>query len=98
VDDAVAKIQKFYRRYDSIRYVQGRLVMRLTSQLGADDIQKLAVQFQDILLPGGTISASGALKAEIGDNDGVHLPRLTKDFNRRSFGRLRKLIDAVNAF
>jgi hypothetical protein len=98
VDDAVAKIQKFYLRYDSIRYVQGRLVMRLTSQLGADDIQKLAVQFQDILLPGGTISASGALKAEIDDNDVVHLPRLIIDFNRRSFGRLRKLIDAVNDF
>ncbi|MEN6466522.1 MAG: TIGR00730 family Rossman fold protein [Syntrophaceae bacterium] len=98
VDDAVAKIRHFYSRYDSIRYVQGRLVMRLASQLRPGDIAELADRFQDILLPGGTIAASGALQAEIDDADAVHLPRLAIDFNRRSFGRLRELIDAVNDF
>ncbi len=96
VDDAVAKIQHFYRRYHSIRYVQGRLVMRLTSQLSPDEIAGLNDRFQDLLLPGGAIAASGAMKAEIDDNDVVHLPRLVIDFNRRDFGRLRKLIDAIN--
>ena len=98
VDDAVERIRHFYYRYHSIRYVHGRLVMRLTSQLSPNDIDTLKDQFEDILLPGGTIAASGALAAEEADDDVVSLPRLLIDFNRRSFGRLRNLIDAVNNF
>jgi len=96
VDAAVEKIRHFYRRYHSLRYVQGQLVVRLTSALGPDDIRKLTDQFKDILLPGGTISASGALDDEVDDADEIHLPRLVIDFNRRDFGRLRSLIDSIN--
>ncbi len=96
VDDAVEKIQHFYRRYHSMRYVRGQLVIRLTSQLTLDDIQKLTDQFHDIILPGGRIVASGALEAEIDDTDVIHLPRLVIDFNRKDFGRLRSLIDSIN--
>jgi len=98
VDDAVERIRRFYLRYHSIRYVQGRLVMRMSSRLTPAAITSLNDRFGDILLPGGTIVESGALKAEIDDNDVVGLPRLLIDFNRRSFGRLRNLIDAVNDF
>jgi hypothetical protein len=98
VDDAVEKIHHFYRCYHSIRYVHGQLVIRLTSQLNPDDIGKLIDQFHDILLPGGTIAASGALEAEMDDADLVHLPRLVVDFNRKYFGRLRNLIDSINDF
>ncbi|MCE5265863.1 MAG: TIGR00730 family Rossman fold protein [Deltaproteobacteria bacterium] len=98
VDDAVERILHFYRRYHSIRYVQGRLVIRLTSELSPDDVRKLSDQFPDILLPGGSIVASGALGPEIADADVVHLPRLAVDFNRSSYGRLRNLIDAINDF
>jgi len=98
VDEAVEKIQHFYRRYHSIRYVHDRLVVRLTSALAPDEIDKLNEQFQDILLPGGRIVASGAVKAEMHDEDLIHLPRLVVGFNRRSFGRLRNLINAINDF
>lgn len=98
VDEAVEKIRHFYHRYHSIRYVQGRLVMRLSSPLSPQNVLELADRFQDILLPGGAISESGPLKAEINENDNIHLPRLLIDFNRRSFGRLRDFIDAVNDF
>ena len=98
VDDAVEKIRHFYRRYHSIRYVHGQLVIRLTTQLNPGDIGKLAEQFHDILLPGGSITASEALKAEVHDEDLIHLPRLVIDFNRRDFGRLRSLIDSINDF
>lgn len=96
VDDAVAKIQHFYRRYHSLRYVRGQLVIRLASPLNDDDIGQLTDQFQDILLPDGRIVASGALEAEMDDADLVHLPRLVMDFNRKDFGRLRRLVDAIN--
>jgi uncharacterized protein (TIGR00730 family) len=95
VEDAVEKIHHFYSRYHSIRYVHGQLVIRLTSELKADDIARLTDRFHDILLPGGGIRASGALEAEMDDADLTHLPRLVIDFNRRYFGRLRNLIDAI---
>ena len=98
VDAAVEKIQHFYRRYHSLRYVHGQLVIRLTSQLGPDDIRQLTDQFHEILLPGGRIEASGALEAEMDDADVIHLPRLVIDFNRKAFGKLRSLIDSINAF
>ena len=98
VEAAVEKIRHFYRRYHSLRYVHGQLVIRLTSALGPDDIRKLTDQFQDILPPGGRIAASGALEAEREDADVIHLPRLVIDFNRKNFGRLRSLIDSINDF
>jgi uncharacterized protein (TIGR00730 family) len=98
VDAAVEKIRHFYRRYHSLRYVHGQLVIRLTSPLSPDDIRNLTDQFQDIILPGGTIAASGALEAEREDADVMHLPRLVIDFNRKGFGRLRSLIDSINDF
>ena len=98
VDAAMEKIQHFYRRYHSMRYVDGRLVIRLVSELSYNDIRKLTDQFHDILLPAGRIAASGALEAEMDDVDVIHLPRLVIDFNRKNFGRLRSLIDAINDF
>jgi uncharacterized protein (TIGR00730 family) len=98
VEAAVARINRFYSRYHSMRYVDGKLVFRLTSQLGPGSIQKLKEKFHDILLPGGDIVPSGALPAEVEDADAVELPRLVLDFNRKDFGRLKSLIDAVNDF
>jgi hypothetical protein len=98
VDAAVEKIRHFYRRYHSLRYVHGQLVIRLTSALGPDEIRKLTDQFHDIIPPGGRIAASGALEAEREDADVIHLPRLVIDFNRKNFGRLRSLIDSINDF
>ena len=98
VDAAVEKIKHFYRRYHSIRYVHDQLVIRLTSQISPDDIRKLTDQFHDIILPGGSIAASGALEAETDDADVIHLPRLVVDFNRTGFGRLMSLINAINDF
>jgi hypothetical protein len=49
-------------------------------------------------MPTGGIAASGALEAEVDDADIIHLPRLVIDFNRKDFGRLRSLIDAINDF
>ena len=98
VDAAVEKINHFYRRYHSIRYVNNQLVIRLTSQLSPVEIRKLADQFRDIIVPGGSITTSGALKAETDDADVIHLPRLVIDFDRRNFGKLRSLIDSINDF
>lgn len=98
VDAAVEKIKHFYRRYHSIRYVNDKLVIRLASPIRPDEIQKLTDRFHDIILPGGGINPSGALEAEIDDDDVIYLPRLVVDFNRKDFGRLRSLIGSINDF
>ena len=96
VDAAVAKIKHFYSRYHSLRYVDGQLVIRLSSPLAAGRIEELKEKFHDILLPQGTIAPSAARPEEADDKDIAHLPRLVVDFNRKDFGQLRSLIDAIN--
>jgi hypothetical protein len=81
-----------------MRYVNGHLVFRLTSPISERNIRALKEHFIDILLPHGDIVQSGALPEELEDTDVVALPRLVVDFNRKDFGRLRNLIDAINDF
>jgi uncharacterized protein (TIGR00730 family) len=97
-DEAVDKIARFYRRYHSMRYVDGQLVLRLTSALAPQMVAQLAEQFSDILAPGGGMAITGPLPAEADDPEVAHLPRLVVDFNRRDFGRMRGLIDRINDF
>jgi uncharacterized protein (TIGR00730 family) len=98
VDTGVSKINRFYSRYHSLRYVNGKLVIRLTSPLAPHHISKLKDRFQDILLQNGDIVLSEALPAEADEPEIAHLPRLAVDFERNDFGRLRSLIDAINDF
>jgi uncharacterized protein (TIGR00730 family) len=98
VDAAVGRINRFYSRYHSLRYVNGKLVIRLTSVLDTKHIGKLKEGFADILAPGGTMEPSGPLPAEQEEPELAHLPRLVIDFNRKDFGRLRNLVDAINRF
>ncbi len=96
VDAAVERIDHFYSRYHSMRYVNGQLVIRLTSAPGPQMIQSLKERFHNILVPLGTIVRSGPLPAEADEPELALLPRLLLDFNRRDFGRLRSLIDVIN--
>lgn len=96
VDAALGCIDRFYRRYHSLRYVDGRLVMRMKSGLDAHRLSELKSRFCDILAPGGEMVLGGALEPEADEPDIAHLPRLVLDFNRQDFGRLRHLINALN--
>jgi uncharacterized protein (TIGR00730 family) len=96
VDAAVERIDHFYHRYHSMRYVNGKLVVRLASAPDPGLIKKLKDRFTDILTSPGTIELVGALPAEEDEPELAHLPRLVLDFNRRDFGRLRSLIDVIN--
>jgi uncharacterized protein (TIGR00730 family) len=98
VDAAVECINKFYRRYHSQRYVDKKLVIRLTSELSPQAVEELKESFSDILTCGGDICASCSLAEEADDEQLADLPRLIVDFNRKDFGRLRKFIDAINSY
>lgn len=93
VDDAVAEITRFYRNYHSSRYVGDRLVLRVHEAPSPDALAALSREFADLLVR-GAIEAGGALPEEAGDAPG--LSRLVLRFDRKSTGRLRRLIDRIN--
>jgi uncharacterized protein (TIGR00730 family) len=89
-------ITRFYRRYHSSRYVDGRLVLRLTVPLPLEVLEDLNRRFAGILVNGGRIEACAALPEESDQPELAALPRLVLPFNRHDFGGLRELIDALN--
>jgi uncharacterized protein (TIGR00730 family) len=97
VVEAVRIIRGFYRRYHSMRYVGERLVIRMKLPLNPPSISRLKHDFGDLLIPGGEMVLSGPLPEESEEEVVSKLPRLIMDFNRRDFGRLRQLVDAINA-
>ena len=95
-DDAVQRINHFYCRYHSLRYIDDRLVIRLTSGIKQQKVEDLRGRFSDTLRPHGEMYLSGPLPEEIDEPEIGHLPRLILNFKRDDFGRLRELIDAIN--
>jgi uncharacterized protein (TIGR00730 family) len=95
LDEAVDEIVTFYRNYHSSRYVGNRLVLRLHHAPTPGALARLEREFGDILSDGG-FSAGPALPEEAEESALADLPRLVFSFNRRDFGRLRQLIDALN--
>jgi len=96
VDEAVSEIDKFYSVYNSMRFVGKRLVLRLNRQISDAHLSKLNKDFSDICM-NSSLERITATKAEIDDKDLPDKPRLAFQFARRDFGRLRQLIDAINA-
>ena len=94
---ACEEVLRFYRIYHSSRYVGEKLVIRLRRPLTRQELEHLTYSFADILGAGG-IEETFMLPEEEEDPEIKDLARIQLGFNRRSFGRLRQLIDAINAF
>jgi uncharacterized protein (TIGR00730 family) len=94
-DQAVEEVLRFYRVYHSMRYVKSKLVLRMTRPLTADHLDRINAQFSDILVT-GQFEQSAALPAEEDEPELAELPRLVFVFDRRSLGKLRRLIDCIN--
>ncbi len=95
IEAAVEEVLHFYRVYHSSRYVGARFVIRMKSRLSTAAIDALNTNFAD-LLQEGEFEQGGALRQERGEPEVFHLPRLIFTLRRRSFARLRMLIDAIN--
>jgi hypothetical protein len=96
VDAAVAEIEQFWHSYHSIRWVGDRLVVRLRHTPTDAEIAELNESFADLLVD-GAIEGSEPLPAERSDRDHLDLARLVMRYDPRRAGRLRALIDAINA-
>jgi uncharacterized protein (TIGR00730 family) len=95
-EEAVAALERFYRNYDSARYVGERLVLRMKRAPSPGQLAELNRGFRDVVAR-GHIDAIGITAAEARDNDAVELERIAYQ-PRHNFGRIRQLIDAVNQF
>lgn len=94
-DEAVKIITRFYRNFHSSRFVKDLLVIRLRTAPPANVVAALNRDFADII-KGPPIKTIKATPEEMEDRDHLDLARIAFGFNRRDYGRLRQLIDALN--
>lgn len=93
--EAADEILAFYRVYHSMRYVGKELVFRVRRLPSDAVLSRLRAEFGD-LLESGTFRTGPALPEEEDESELAELPRLVFRFNRKSFGRLRMLVDFLN--
>jgi hypothetical protein len=73
------------------------LVVRLRAEPTDAEVAALADEFSDIVVR-GSITRTGPLPPEVSGKDHLELARIAFRFDRMHHGRLRSLIDRVNAF
>lgn len=95
-EEAVREIVDFYKVYHSMRYIGDTCVLRLLQKPSDELIANLNENFADILTS-GEFTVREAFAQESNESAIRHLPRLAFEFNRRNLGRLREVINAVNA-
>ena len=96
VDEAAREIFGYYRNYHSCRWVGDLLVIRLQHAPSRAELSSLNRRFADIVT-GGSLRPTKPLSPERSGDDHVELPRIALRFDRVHYGRLRQLIDALNA-
>ena len=94
-DQAVKWIARFYRNFHSSRFVRDLLVLRVKNAPSESALQALNEDFADIV-DGEPFKVIPPTPEETEDNDRLNLARIAFGFDRRHYGRLRQLIDAVN--
>ncbi len=96
VEEAVKEVTNFYRVYHSMRYVRGELVLRLQRRLSEATMAHIRARFSDIA-PANSFEQTDMLPQEANEPKLADLPRLKFRFDRHKHGRLRQLIDLINA-
>lgn len=94
-EQAVKWITRFYRNYHSSRFVGDRLVIRLQHRPSDTALAALNEDFADIIT-GDPVRVVPPTQEEREDEDFVELPRIAFGFDRKSYGRLREMIDRLN--
>ncbi|MGD9896952.1 MAG: LOG family protein [Candidatus Methylacidiphilaceae bacterium] len=96
LEEATREIERFYHNFHSYRFVGDLLVLRLHREPDDSTLAAIERDFRDILVHPGSFFKSSALPAEANEPELLSLPRLCFPFERRSYGRLRQLINRLN--
>ena len=94
-DDAVKIITRFYRNFQSTRFVKDLFIIRLKNAPSESAIAAMNEDFADII-HGEPIKCIKPTPEEVEGRDNLDLARIAFGFNRRDYGRLRQLIDVLN--
>src|ERR1035437_2034103 len=94
-DEAVKIVSRFYRNFDSTRFIKELFVIRLKNAPSLSALAALNEDFADIIVE-GKIQIVKSTPDEIEDKDRLDLARIGFNFNRRDYGRVRQLIDVLN--
>ena len=94
-DEAVRLITRFHRNFHSTRSVGDLLVIRLQHAPPETAITALNEDFAE-LVTAGKIQVIQPTPEEVEDCDHLDLARIGLNFNRRSYGRLRAMVDVLN--
>lgn len=97
IDDAVSEITRFYANYDSIRFVDDVLYIRVKRSIPNGQFIEIANRYASLAVD-GVIQQTTATSEEIRDNDVPDLPRVSLKYAAKGFAVLRGLIDALNQF
>ena len=97
IEDAVNEITRFYANYDSIRFVDDILYIRIQRAVPDAEFSKIANQFSTLAVD-GVIQQTSATPAEVKDNDLPDLPRVCLKYAAKGFVDLRGLIDSLNQY
>ncbi|MGH7846802.1 MAG: LOG family protein [Candidatus Binatia bacterium] len=93
---AVQEICSFYRNFHSYRFVNRNLVIRIVNPPTAGLLEHLNEEFKDVLY-GGAVTETAALPEEFNEPEALNFHRILVPFDRRNYGRLRQMIDSINA-
>ena len=97
IEDAVSEITRFYSNYDSIRFVDDILYIRVKRSIPDEQFAEIANRFASLAVD-GVIQQTTATSEEIRDDDVPDLPRVSLKYAAKGFADLRGLIDALNHF
>jgi uncharacterized protein (TIGR00730 family) len=91
---AVGEIERFYRNYESARFVGDRLILRLRHAPDVATLERLNRDFAE-LLAHGEFEVIGPTPPEMREEDSLESERLAF-YPVHAYGRLRQLIDVLN--
>lgn len=97
-DEAISIIEEFYRTYHSLRFIEERLIIRLSKELSLDQIEELENEFPELRLPGTRITQCPPLPEEADEPDLLNLPRISLQFDHKHYGLLMAFIRRLNTY
>ena len=93
--EAVRIITRFYRNFQSYRWVREKMVIRIQRPLTPAALADLNARFEKLLVAGRIIQTT-ALPEEREDRKLAKLPRIVLTPDKHDFGTVRLLLDALN--
>ncbi|MGI0481466.1 LOG family protein [Geminocystis sp. CENA526] len=95
IQTACETIQQFYRVYHSCRYVKDLFVVKVNYDLTKEQIERLNIEFQDILIKEKIELIPTPKKPKEGN---ISLPQIGFYLQPRKFSRLYQMINVINTF